>query len=320
MVKIVEYVGRKAKPGRRKARKAGSSGTRRKRAPTRALTPYQQVLHDPCNGPLVSPYGGQVGNIARFDVDFTLNTTAGFTSGYLFWAPGALTVQQAGGATSNVTQTNTGINGPGSGFAPNFGQVRCVAACLTAIPSAASITNLTGDIGASVGSFNLTPGGAYSPDNLMQLTNSRGVLERRAVEVKWFPSSSDDAYNSPGALNGGNNYILFVYRGYPAGIAFNFRLTAVLEWLPSAGIGLPQASAPRLVAPSKHLVESAALHHVDNSWWNTIQTVSRPLLSGMMDSFRSFSVGAKQAQRRNPIAGRLNFMLENSGPIIEEVL
>lgn len=247
------------------------------------MTPFQQLLLDPCNGPIGSPYGGQVGNITRFDVDITVNTTAGFTSGYIFWCPGALTIQSAGGASSAAGQVNTGINGPGSAFSANMAQLRCVAACATLIPSAASITTITGDVGAAVGSFNLTPGGSYTPDNLMQLCNARGVLERKAVETKWFASTSDDAYNSPGALNGGNNYLLIVWRGYPAGVALNFRFTSVLEWLPSAGIGLPQASMPRLVEPSSHLVQAAELHQNRPNWWNNIVDKAAPVVTGIAE-------------------------------------
>lgn len=277
---VVQRV-RKRKAVRRQALTDGTLITRN--TTRQQYTPFQRLLLDPCNGPLGSPYGGQVGNITRFDVDITVNTIAGHTSGYLFWSPGALVIQQAGGASSSIAQTNTGVNGPGSVFAPNMAQVRCVAACVTMIPSAASITTITGDVGAAVGSFNLVSGSSYIPDNLMQLCNARGVLERKAIETKWFASTSDDAYNSPGALNGGNNYLLIVWRGYPAGVALNFRFTSVLEWLPSAGIGLPQASAPRFVEPSSHLTQAAELHQQHPNWWTTIIDKAMPVVTGIAE-------------------------------------
>jgi hypothetical protein len=138
---------------------------------------------------------------------------------------------------------------------------------------------MTGEIGmAVVTASQLSTLNSYTVDGVFQLTNIRKVLKKTEYETKWFPGGLDHTY-APVINSGGDagtatlsdpsdqNAILVAYRGYPAGVPLSFRLTNIVEWTPSAGIGLSVTSAPSIGLPVKEI--AAATHAAEPSSWHT---------------------------------------------------
>lgn len=247
------------------------------------LTKYQSLLNDPCNATVEGFYGGDTGITQRFVGDYTFNTTAGFTAGYVVFTPAANVLLYAGNASPAVAITPAGItNGPAATWLGAAAiKIRPLAACLEMIPSAVSLTNMTGETACAIlNASNITTLSSLSTDAVFQLCNDKDVLEKRDYEVKWFPGALDHTYApvwTSGAVAGtaslsdqaDNNSVVIAWKGYPAGAALSFRATNVLEWCPQAGTGLAAQSAPRV--PHDTQREAAVLHKKKPSWWNNFK-------------------------------------------------
>lgn len=244
------------------------------------LTPYQKLLVDPCNASPKSYYGGEQGVVQRLVQDITLNTVAGTTAGYLVFAPAANAYVVFNGASPSIPGSPAFFVGPGAGFLGQVSnKIRSLAACITCVPSAVSMTNITGEIGMAVITYQqFSTTGSYSVDQAFQLCNERKVLAKKEYEAKWYPGGLDQTY--AGTFNTGgntgtaaltdpsdNNAILLCWRGYAPGVAISFRLTNVVEWTPASGQGLSVTSAPN--PPYNVHAESSNLHRKDASWWHT---------------------------------------------------
>lgn len=243
-------------------------------------TRYQSLLLDPCNGPLHSPYAGPAGFVQRFSLDTARNTGAGSTAGFLIFAPSREVFNTGDSTSSNAAGTAGLVNGLGQSYLNTLAaDVRTVAACVTIIPSAVSANNVTGEIGVAVmpyGKFNGVA--SFVPDNLIQLCPSRGIISKRTYDVKWFAGTNDHEYGNqvtaggviPAAGNAGSgdNCILVVWRGFPATTPLNFRLTSVLEWTPTLGLGVTTPAQAK--APEDHQAQAAALSDVHSSWWSGV--------------------------------------------------
>jgi hypothetical protein len=247
----------------------------------RGLTPYQQLLDDPCTANLFSPYGGEKGFVQRFVQDLTVNTPAGSTAGFITICPSTNNVLTVNVATSNTAQLPTITAGPGASYlAANASKIRAISCCIQVIPAAVSYNSLTGEIGAFVTaqstlSLGLTAN-TYSPDGVLQLCPVRSVLAKKQYEAKWFPGSLEHAYSGALQANAGQfgadesdvNIVGMVWRGYPAATALNVRITTVVEWVPRSNLGIAVTSAPG--APQNSLGEAFQLHTMAPNWWHNL--------------------------------------------------
>lgn len=254
---------RKVKKGRKGPRAVGMTNT-------------QKLLVDPCDGPLVSAYGGKRGYITRFVQDFSLNTGAGQTAGVFAFFPGQLVYHTIQVATSGTSAAVSSVLGPGNSFCgTNASNVRCVAACVEVLASAVSLTNITGELGVAQINWNdIGSATTAAPDQYFQLATSRAVLTKEAFELKWVPGESDELYSSvnvgTSASPPGNGVsgMLVVYRGYPAAAALTFRITAVLEWTAKNNVGIPGSTGA--AGPSDMQKHVGALNAAKPDWWHNL--------------------------------------------------
>lgn len=274
---IVVY---EAKAAPKSAKKGKSRKKSNRKGSSSGLSACQQMLADPCNAPPRSFYGGEQGIVQRFVQDITLNAVPGYTSGYLVFSPGANVYVYGGSAGSHTAVAPFAFVGPANSWlAVAASKMRAVGGCITTLPSAVSMTNMTGEIAMGIVTYNqLSTTGSYSTDSVFQLTNHRAVLAKRQYETKWYPGMLDSSYagvyDSGGFLGtanlvdpADNNAILVAWRGYPAGAAISFRLTNIVEWTPRSGLGLSVSSAPTI--PHNVQAQAAILHEKKPSWWHT---------------------------------------------------
>nr|WPR18256.1 MAG: hypothetical protein [Chemarfal virus 275] len=261
-------------PKRNKTRRRGRKTSRM----VYGLTPYQSLLVDPCNAAYDSPYGGERGMVQRFSADFTLNTLAGLTSGYLAYTPGTNLYVTGGNASPSVAITPQGFVGPGATFlAASSAKYRPVAACVTIVPAAVSLTNMTGELGCAItAGSQISTTGSYTTDQVFTLTQARGVLAKRVYEVNWYPGIFDGTYATTIPATGSaavtdladSNAILIAWRGYPAGSALSFRVTVIYEWTPTATVGTTLSSTPGI--PVDVHKEAAVLHRARPDFWHNL--------------------------------------------------
>lgn len=274
-------------------------------------TDVARILLDPCHADMPrSYYPGESGYMSRFSNDISI-VGAGNTASYFGFHPNSGWTIGASVAAANtainpndfVINTNT----PGFNFlAANASKVRAVAACINVIPSALSITNITGDISV----------GIISPDALRQhtavihtidqlglYTSARTAIERRGYEVKWKPGFFDDKYlsfiNPNGVITGGNGSdlsdttaLLVCVRGLFLGAVISLRITWVVEWVPKFNLGLPPTAA---VNPTRvnAVAVSAALDHKRSDWWhNLMNNTGRVLGNAATEVGGAFARGA----------------------------
>lgn len=273
---MVKTVSKKNAAGARDNTSKSKRKSKTRKAPFFSISEYQAGLIDPCSGPVKSHYSGEEGISQRFVQDLTMNTAVGATAGFMFFAPGSNNFQSNGAATSAAPIVSAGFAGPGATFlTSNASKIRSFSACVTLVPSAVSMTNMTGEIGVAIVSVNtIGVGGTYTADGLFQLTQKRAVLAKEEYDVKWFPGGLDHTYtpNVSGAFVlsdlADSNGILLVYRGYPAGVPLSVRLTTNVEWTPFSALGTAVSSVPRAgVDPHK---EAAELHRRNPGWWHQL--------------------------------------------------
>lgn len=267
----------KAKNARKKP-KPNKAGKIRVGKTGDTLTPaYQRLINDPCNAPYVRPYPGEMGVIQRFTTDLTLNTTAGYTSGVLYVVPAGNNYATAGAAASTTALTpNSGPLGGQTYLVGAAKKARCLAACVTAIPSAVSMSNITGEIAAGNVSADTNLSGA-TVDGVFQLLPARSVLAKRPYDVKFMPASNDGDYNLINGANGfsvaapaGSNAVVIAWRGYAPGTAISFRVTVVVEWTPLPANGLAASNMDNNVPYGVAQQAAGALSLAHPHWWHTL--------------------------------------------------
>lgn len=239
---------------------------------------YARILTDPCSAPLsAGVYQGEQGMVSRFVNDSVVNTTAGFTSGCFIYHPGSGLVHASGGATGGTATTLAYSTSFTPGFATTgavAAKQRALAAAITFFASGASMTNCTGELAAGVCSMDtLANGASITFDQLFQLASIRGPIERRAIDVKWYPNTLDDKYSTANVLTGldtsDTNVVFIAYRGYPAAIGLSVRLTGVVEWTPKINVGTAVSNNVN-PAPVDHHAVVAAVSAKHPSWWHNI--------------------------------------------------
>lgn len=262
----------------KKANRKSKKGARKRPArPTGAgLTAYQHLLLDPCNGPVHSVYSGESGITQRFVSDFTVNSIATQTAGYICYCPAANQGVVWGASGSDASGSPTAFTGPGGPFlGANSNKSRAVAACVTVIPAAMSFNTLTGELAtANIAYSTIKAANQYTTDGVFTLCNTRTVMGKRSYDTKWTPQVLDGTYSPTTTLGttsladpSDHSAILVAFRGLPAGIPLSIRITVVIEWTPQPALGLAVSSAPR--PPVPYMTEAAVLHTRAPHWWNT---------------------------------------------------
>lgn len=253
-----------------------------KRSPVKNLaTDYAQLLVDPCNGPInKNVYPGPQGMVQRFTSDFTVNGAAGLTCGVFAYFPKLNGFLSYSLTTSSTTFTPAWAVGmpvsPGHAFLAGVAaRSRPHAACITAIPSALSVTNIQGEwaYGVATSAELLSLGAASTVDGVFNLLNTRSIVQRATLEVKWSPGLRDNQFASYGTIAdtdvSDDNVVVLAYKGIPAATPIGIRLTAVLEWTPRSGQGLSTdgtSSAPGI----NHVAVAAALHKHKPNWFHSV--------------------------------------------------
>lgn len=268
---------------------------------------FAELLANPCDAIPRSFYPGETGIVNRFVQDFTINGIATHTSGIIVYNPGGGQVQTSSGPSSNVAQTPTSNPGPGGNFiGSTANKIRALAGCVTIIPSAVSMTNMTGEIAVGIVSADSIVNIATVPNAAFSLCQKRAVLSKTQYDIKWFPGALDHTYNT--VSNTGtsldqnfsdSNSILVVYRGYPPGVELSVRVTGVLEWTPRTAYtssGLTSSSASNMPVDVGKVVGTMA--HVAPNWWHNLGT----------ELARDAGMAAKYVGRQLLGVGATNFL------------
>lgn len=235
------------------------------------------VLRDPCNGPLVHIHSGETGNIVRLAQDITINTTAGFTSGYVAFWPGTNGYLTGGNASSSVAFSPANFPGPGATMLSTTARkARCNAACIQVLPSSVAMTNMTGEIATGIVSADtISTLSSFSVDQIFQLLTRRETMAKVQFEQVWKPNLADVTYSSAASANDGtfvynnpedSNMVVIAFRGYPAGSGLSFRLTNVLEYTARAGTGMAASQATNNVPYDNALTTAAKLDATQPGW------------------------------------------------------
>lgn len=254
---------------------------------------WRRLLDDPCNAPLVpgcfpgiaSGMLYRTRTVQGFGVGGTdasmaamvffhpaYGGTAGGTYCPLQWA----SVNAADGIPN--TKYGTTIGG-----IPQYGQYRCVAACMK-LRYTGSELNRAGIVGHVITNdppFTAgTPGGTASSDLATVSAYLQGCqttyrLGEANHEVRWAPAFEDGEFqeNTPGIGNllRTGNAIGFVITGYPKGTVYA-ELTAVWEVIPDTGSGL----VPPVMVPSSNNTVNQVLRTIgDIGRWATDPNVQR---------------------------------------------
>nr|UJQ92850.1 MAG: hypothetical protein [Narnaviridae sp.] len=256
--------------------------TKTPRSPRSSLAAsYAQLLVDPCSGPInKGVYPGPQGVVQRFTSDFTMNGAAGLTCGVFAYFP-----KLNGYISNSLTSSGTAFT-PSWTVAPNASpghafligvasRSRPHAACITAIPSALSVTNIQGEwaYGVVTSAELLSNGAATTIDAIFNILNTRSIIQRATLEVKWSPGLRDNQFATYGTLVdtdvSDDNVVVLAYRGVPAATTLGFRLTSVLEWTPKIGIGLSSDGAASAVGIN-HVAVAATLHKHKPNWFHSV--------------------------------------------------
>jgi hypothetical protein len=316
----------------RSSKKKGNRRPRRKAAPRDTVHHvYARALNDPCQGPLVSVYPGEKGQIGRFVLD-TSYTIGGTDTAYIggFWPAlnGAFNQSAANGATvvapswSVGTASSVGY----STFVALYQKTRCISACVEITLPSVSALNIVGEITTAclaAGTFQPSPGGAQSltPNDVFTLSPTKYMLQRKVYEQKFSPGQLDSRYNaacdSTQVDGTDTNALFYAIRGVPAGTTITVKWTAVYEGT-ARRLGGMATSATNMRAGSHDTATNvaAALHSQHPGWAASAKDAFGGFLRNTAAGFASFA-----GQRAGRSLGKA-LLTEGSAwstPIIEEM-
>jgi len=234
---------------------------------------YARLLHNPDNGDhIFDIYDGERGETQKFVSTLTLNTLSTQTSGLVFFfgATGNFYAGSAANGASPLTISPTNVGAPGEAFLnANAFKSRCKALKLELMPSAASFSNITGDVAAGVTTINNFVSGTTTVNNFFDLAKAYGPLRRETVCSRWMPSGLDHTYAVYNQLpNEDHNGVFIAYRGWPAGIAISVRITYVVEYTVKNNIGIPPTGAVSIPIGHQHIL--GAMQQQDPHWHHSI--------------------------------------------------
>jgi len=234
---------------------------------------YVQLLHNPDNGDhMFDIYDGERGETQKFVSTITLNATTGHNAGFLafYGATGNGQWASGGGSASALTFSVSNTGCPGATFlGANANKTRCKAAKVELIPSAASFTNITGEVAAGVTTSASFVTGTTTVDHLFDIAKAYGPLRRETVVSRWIPSGLDHTYtNYNTAPNEDHNAVFIAYRGWPSATQISVRITYVVEYTIKNTIGIPPTGAVSAPIGHQHLL--AAMQQRDPHWHHSI--------------------------------------------------
>lgn len=278
---------------------------------------HAKVLLDPCGSDLAYPsYGGQRGFVQRFTAWLTVGTTTATDSGFILWSPGsglALCTQDlATSATTSAAIAYSASSAPGFTYLnSNASGMRCVSACIQAYTKASEQARAGFVYTGVVPTNALFSGSTTTVDSILSLTQFANRTPADKVEVKFIPTGLDKEYGGIGqSITNPNeqNLMVFAWSGQPPAVGFRVRLTAVVEWLPKAGLGVESTS---------HLVDSPSeieqvrqfLNDLNPSWWTNLGSAKDQVVQNLIKgataaaSAAAYQVGANVVRRQfGPLA------------------
>lgn len=270
--------------GNQKAKTKSKNPKQKKGSMPARQMAYAQLLKQPDSGQLPDGgvYDGELGNFRRFVATIDVNQPT-HTAGYVAFVPatgnGLFGSVTAASGTPAVALGNTSF--PGAAYLQaNAYKTRGIACKIELIPSAASITNITGECASGVSTLGSFPGGVVTVNHMFDIAKAYGPLKRDVVQSNWFPSGLDHTYSQYNvAPNEDSNVVFVAYRGWPAGIALSVRITYVVEFTVKNTIGIPPTG--QVSNPVGHHQVIQALQTADPHWHHSI-----------MDEFKSIGKSA----------------------------
>lgn len=261
----------------------------------------EMVLRDPCTGPICHIHPGEAGNIVRLTQDITVNTLAGQTSGYVVFWPGSNLYLSGGNASSSVAFSPSSFVGPGAAMlATTARKARSNAACIQVLPSAVSMTSMTGEIATGIISADtITTLTSFSVDQVFQLLTRRETLAKVQFEQIWKPNLADQTYSTANAANDGtffyttpedSNMIVVAFRSYPAGVGLSMRLTNVMEYTARAGIGLAATQVSTNVPYGNALNVAAKMDVATPGWVYHLNALTSSVAHGVSELASGWAV------------------------------
>lgn len=251
---------------------------------------WARLLDDPCGANLVYPCyptgsGGSV--LMRFEADGIIAAGATETAVIYGFTPGALrgfinTTPLTSDTLGSTLSLSSGLNPGGSFITNNANSFRPVAACMQVMYPGTEL-NRSGVVGVgltdgSVFANNLSTadGGSNINTTAAQVRTLTQHVERMpvgVVEVKWFPSSNDEAnigtqvqQVSTSNAVAGRNTLFMTASGFPVSTGIRVRIVAVYEL--SFGSGTGQiAGAVTPVSSNTPAQVLRALASRDKSWY-----------------------------------------------------
>lgn len=258
----------------------------------RQLT-YAQLLQHPDNGQMLADgvYGGELGNFQRFTNTFTLNGSAGQNSGFIAYCPATGNGYGVSTAASNtaLTFSLTNVGFPGAAFLGlNAAKTRGIAAKIEAIPAAASITTLTGEICCGVTTIGNFVSGVTSVNDLFDISKAYGPIQRKTVISRWFPSGLDHTYSNYNVVPDEDRHMVFIaYRGWPVAVPINVRLCSVVEYTIKNAIGISPSGS--LSTPVDHEQVIRAVQNQDPHWHHSLMDEVKSVGRGVASDLGVFA-------------------------------
>lgn len=306
-----------SRPRRRKTPKRG--GANKVRNMSGLDNKAQQLAHllsDPCGAPVTTGlYPGEVGMVERF-ISENFIVGAANTAGFLAFHPATGWFEFSNNATSAGVSAATfqSTNAPGNSFlTTNAQKVRGLGACIQAVCSSLSITNITGEIAMGICSADtLALAGTVPVDTLFTTLQARSALTREIKEIKWFPGTFDSRFSTyvsgatyPTWLTSGadfsdTNIIVVAVRNVPLGTVINLRVTWVCEWTPKPNLGL--VPNPNSSPGVNHLAVVHAMEEAHPSWWTNLGHTA----SNVFGAFANQAIRAIGASATNGLTSFLS--------------
>lgn len=260
-------------------------------APVPSVVKYYQQLADPCGCSLVGHLPGEIGQIARYTVDYTATTGATGTA-YIgaFWPAlngGAQGIQTSSSTLFNITESVGVASSPGYNALAWAAKIRPLAACIQVTVPALSALNIVGEIALDCMSADsiFTGSANVSIDGIFSASAHRGLLNRGVYEVKWAPGYNDGDYEtkmvSAGISKSGSNVLVVAMRGIPNNTAITVKITTVIEATGFPGNGVV-SSAENVRAGSRDTsLNAAAIAHHNKSVMNSLAQLGGKFVGGL---------------------------------------
>lgn len=225
-----------------------------------SVMPYARLLSDPCNAPLVQPLyeGYDGGYMIRFESFHTWNASAGATSGYFMYTPGAIgpnNIDLIGGegATSSTAIAAAAYGNQLGGrtfLQGSAASVRVAAACME-ITYSGSEQSRAGRIhyGQVQGSV-LDVGDSRTPDQVAAILpyyeRTPATVTSLALRVgAWDGNFTDPNVSTVGSNKDKNAALAFAWVGLPTSVAITVKITCVYQWQPVVSSGIANSSMPQ---------------------------------------------------------------------------